>query len=100
MSRAAREMGANIIRHADRESPVTLTLALGPDVLRLVSTNGIAGAGGSSGLPRSGTGILGMRERLAAIDGTLTTLAEDGSWMVAATVPLASSRPAPLERTA
>ena len=100
MSRAAREMGANIIRHADRESPVTLTLALGPDVLRLVSTNGIAGADGSSGLPRSGTGILGMRERLAAIDGTLTTLAEDGSWMVAATVPHASSRPAPLERTA
>ena len=93
-------MGANIIRHADRESPVTLTLALGPDVLRLVSTNGIAGADGSSGLPRSGTGILGMRERLAAIDGTLTTLAEDGSWMVAATVPLASSRPAPLEWTA
>ena len=100
MSRAAREMGANIIRHADRESPVTLTLALGPDVLRLVSTNGIAGAGGSSGLPRSGTGILGMRERLAAIDGTLTTLAEDGSWMVAATVPLASSHPALLKRTA
>ena len=100
MSRAAREMGANIIRHADRESPVTLTLALGPDVLRLVSTNGIAGAGGSSGLPRSGTGILGMRERLTAIDGTLTTLAEDGSWVVAATVPLASSHPAPLKRTA
>lgn len=100
MSRAAREMGANIIRHADRESPVTLTLALGPDVLRLVATNGIAGAGDSSGLPRSGTGILGMRERLAAIDGTLTTLAEDGSWMVAATVPLASSHPAPLKRTA
>ena len=100
MSRAAREMGANIIRHADRESPVTLTLALGPDVLRLVSTNGIAGAGDSSGLPRSGTGILGMRERLTAIDGTLTTLAEDGSWMVAATVPLASSHPAPLKRTA
>ena len=100
MSRAAREMGANIIRHADRESPVTLTLALGPDVLRLVATNGIAGAGDSSGLPRSGTGILGMRERLTAIDGTLTTLAEDGSWMVAATVPLASSHPAPLKRTA
>ena len=100
MSRAAREMGANIIRHADRESPVTLTLALGPDVLWLVATNGIAGAGDSSGLPRSGTGILGMRERLTAIDGTLTTLAEDGSWMVAATVPLASSHPAPLKRTA
>lgn len=100
MSRAAREMGANIIRHADRESPVTLTLALGPDVLRLVSTNGIAGAGDSPGLPRSGTGILGMRERLTAIDGTLTTLAEDGSWMVAATVPLASSHPALLKRTA
>lgn len=98
ISRVAREMGANIIRHADRESPVTLTLALGPDVLRLVSTNGIAGD--APELPRSGTGILGMRERLAAINGTLTTLAEDGSWMITATVPLAPSHPTPLERTA
>ena len=96
LSRAAREMGANIVRHADRARPVTLTLTLGPDVIRLVSTNGIAED--APQLPRSGTGIVGMRERLAAIEGTLTTLAEDGAWMVAATIPLDPSRPTPLER--
>ncbi|WP_285296802.1 sensor histidine kinase [Actinomyces israelii] len=96
LSRAAREMGANIVRHADRARPVTLTLTLGPDVIRLVSTNGIAED--APRLPRSGTGIVGMRERLAAIEGTLTTLAEDGAWMVAATIPLDPPRPTPLER--
>lgn len=96
LSRAAREMGANIVRHADRARPVTLTLTLGPDVIRLVSTNGIAAD--APRLPRSGTGIVGMRERLAAIEGTLTTLAEDGAWMVAATIPLDPPRPTPLER--
>ena len=40
-----------------------------------------------------------MRERLAAINGTLTTLAEDGSWMITAIIPLAPSHPTPLERT-
>lgn len=99
ISRVAREMGANIIRHADRKSPVTLTLVLDSDTLRLMSTNGIAGGTPTPGLPRSGTGILGMRERLAAINGTLTTLAEDGSWMITAIIPLAPSHPTPLERT-
>ncbi|SPT54430.1 Sensor histidine kinase desK [Actinomyces bovis] len=85
VSRVAREMGANIIRHGDPRLPVTITLNLGPQVTRLVSTNGIREA--SNPLPRSGTGIMGMRERLEAVDGNLTTLADDGAWITAATVP-------------
>lgn len=98
LSRVAREMGANIVRHGDPSSPVTLTLSLGEEAIRLVSTNRIHDA---TSLPRSGTGLLGMRERLAAIDGTLTTLADDGSWIITASVPVVSVRhdPSSLEKT-
>ena len=100
LSRVAREMSANIIRHGDPASPVTVTLSLGPEVLRLVTTNGVGSA--VPRLPRSGVGVLGMRERLAAIDGTLTTLAEDNAWITTATIPLPTPRthPTPLEKTA
>ena len=43
-------------------------------------------------LPRSGSGVLGMRERLTAIGGELTTLTDDGSWIVTATVPVSGTR--------
>lgn len=85
LSRVAREMGANIIRHGDPRAPVTFTLTLGPTTTRLVSTNGIRPT--SNQLPRSGAGIVGMRERLETVDGSLTTLADNGSWMTTATVP-------------
>ena len=100
LSRVAREMSANVIRHGDPASPVTVTLGLGPEVLRLVTTNGVGSA--VPRLPRSGVGVLGMRERLAAIDGTLTTLAEDNAWITTATIPLPTPRthPTPLEKTA
>ena len=100
LSRVAREMSANIIRHGDPASPVTVTLSLGPEVLRLVTTNGVSSS--VPRLPRSGVGVLGMRERLAAIDGTLTTLAEDNAWITTATIPLPTPRthPTPLEKTA
>ena len=90
LSRVAREMGANVVRHADPSTPVTLTLRLGPETIRLVSTNRIRMTPGD--LPHSGSGVLGMRERLTAIGGELTTLADDGAWIVTATVPVASTR--------
>ncbi|MDO4242724.1 MAG: histidine kinase [Actinomyces sp.] len=92
LSRVAREMGANIIRHADPREPVTITLVLGPESIRIVSTNRIDD---EAHLPSSGTGMLGMRERLAAIDGTLTTLADSGWWIVTASVPVIATRPEP-----
>lgn len=100
LSRVAREMGANIIRHGDIDHHVTLTLTLGPEFIRLVATNKINQ--GAPRLPHSGSGVLGMRERLNAIGGTLSTLSEDGTWMVVATVLCPSttpSNPQPLEKT-
>lgn len=94
LSRVAREMAANVVRHADPSAPVTMTLLLGPDVIRLVSTNRIRSV--AERLPRSGTGVLGMHERLTAIGGTLTTLADNGSWIVTATVPVERGRTAPI----
>ena len=93
LSRVAREMGANVVRHAEPNAPVTMTLRLGPEAIRLVSTNRIRMTPGD--LPHSGSGVLGMRERLTAIGGELTTLADDGAWIVTATVPVSSTR-APL----
>ena len=55
-----------------------------------MSTNRIRVAPGD--LPRSGSGVLGMRERLTAIGGELTTLTDDGSWIVTATVPVSGTR--------
>ena len=64
LSRVAREMGANVVRHAEPNAPVTMTLRLGPEAIRLVSTNRIRMTPGD--LPHSGSGVLGMRERLTA----------------------------------
>ena len=93
LSRVAREMAANIIRHGNQHRPVTMTLTLGPEVVRLVATNRIRPGGAR--LPRSGTGLLGMRERLEAVEGTLTTLSEDGSWIATASISLNNPRSTP-----
>lgn len=100
MSRVAREMGSNIIRHADPCAPVTITLAISPHSIRLVTTNRIRT--GTSSLPRSGTGTIGMRERLNAVGGTFTALQDGGSWIVTATIPLTplAERAEPLPPTA
>ncbi len=97
LSRVAREMGANILRHGTTYQPVTITLARRPEQVRLVMTNGVSVAT-SHNLPTSGTGIRGMKERLTAIDGTLATLKEGGTWMASATVPLSSPPSTSLER--
>ena len=91
LSRVARETGANVVRHASTRSPVTFFLQQEEGAVRLVSTNTMR-LEARLALPSSGMGVLGMRERLAAVDGTLSTLEEDGQWMVTATVPV-SPRP-------
>ncbi|WP_196717025.1 histidine kinase [Actinomyces trachealis] len=93
MSRVAREMGANIIRHAAPNAPVTLTLTLNPNIIRLVTTNKTT-THKTTHLPTSGTGTTGMREHLAPLNGTLTTLNENNSWITTATIPT-NNQPTP-----
>lgn len=95
LSRVCREMGANVLRHGDPRRPVTASLIQSESKVHLVMTNGVST---THDLPSSGAGILGMRERVTAIGGTLETLEENMTWMVSATVPSApTTSPAPLE---
>ena len=88
-------MGANVLRHGDPRRPVTASLIQSESKVHLVMTNGVSA---THDLPSSGAGILGMRERVTAIGGTLETLEENMTWMVSATVPsLPTTSPAPLE---
>lgn len=86
LSRVAREMGANVIRHGDLDEPATFALLQDERRVRLISTNGIRRVKRSS-LPSSGMGLLGMRERMVALGGQLNTLQEGSTWITSASVP-------------
>ena len=87
LSRVVREIAANIIRHGDPSKPATLTVSQNENRIQLLSTNTIIDSRTTT-LPSSGAGLLNMRERLETLGGTLTTSAEDGEWIISATVPL------------
>ena len=86
LSRVAREMGANIIRHGDASVPVSLLLDRNQKRLQLLSTNAVRKKH-TAPFPSSGSGLLSMRERLTALGGTLKVSNEDETWITSATIP-------------
>ncbi|GAB2614315.1 hypothetical protein Aab01nite_70880 [Paractinoplanes abujensis] len=80
--RTAREALTNAAKHAPGE-PVTLTLAYAESAVRLVVEN----PAGSPRTGESGFGLVGARERIALVDGTLDAGVVDGAWRVTAEVP-------------
>ena len=86
LSRVAREMGANIIRHGDASVPVSLLLDRNQKRIQLLSTNAVRKKHAVP-FPSSGSGLLSMRERLAALGGTLKVSNEDETWITSATIP-------------
>ena len=89
LSRVLREMSSNVLRHADHDRLVTITLNQDVDKARLVVTNGVSSS--QHRLPSSGMGILGMKERLSTIGGSLDTLMDNGTWLTSASIPLSRS---------
>ena len=89
LSRVLREMTSNVLRHADHDRPVTITLSQDTNKARLVVTNGVSSP--HHRLPSSGVGILGMQERLSTIGGSLNTLMDNGTWLASASIPLSQS---------
>lgn len=81
-----REATTNVVRHSDARW-CTLDIAAGDDgsSVRLVITND--GLMPDATSPVYGTGLTGLRERLAAVGGRLETRIEDRTFVVAATVP-------------
>ncbi|WP_371650620.1 MULTISPECIES: sensor histidine kinase [unclassified Streptomyces] len=90
--RIVQEALTNVVRHSgSRTARVVLDYA--PDVLELrVDDDGPAGPGDAGG---SGNGLIGMRERAAALGGTIEAGPRpDGGFRVVARLPLTRTAPA------
>jgi signal transduction histidine kinase len=82
--RIAQEALTNAMKHAPRTS-VVLELRRTDTEMVLEVVNELRDGGDGGGL---GTGLLNMRERTAAVGGSLTAGPADGSWKVRAVLPL------------
>ncbi len=82
------ESFTNIIKHAGPNPTVSLTIELDGDDLVLEVTNTVAVAA-APGLPASGYGITGMRERATLLGGTLTAgSSRPGRFRLEARIPI------------
>ncbi|MCW2993321.1 MAG: hypothetical protein JWQ18_816 [Conexibacter sp.] len=90
LARAAQEALVNSAKHAPREA-VDLHLDYGGGKVMLTATNALAASPSPAGPGAVGAGcgygLIGMRERLALVGGTLSAGPDRGSWVVAAQVP-------------
>jgi signal transduction histidine kinase len=86
--RIVQEGLTNVVKHAPG-APADVAVRLEPGRLVVGVGNPAAGAP-ARGLAGSGHGLIGMRERAAVYDGTLTSgPTPDGGWLVEARIPLA-----------
>jgi signal transduction histidine kinase len=91
--RLVQESLTNALKHGGRAEPTTLAIRYDPDALVVHVTNPIpdtARTGGEEAVPLvpgSGTGQIGMRERLALYGGALTTGVEGTHYRVLARIP-------------
>ncbi|MET9576038.1 histidine kinase [Microbacterium sp. NPDC047426] len=92
-----REAATNVLRHGDaRRCAVRLQVLEGRVVLS-VENDGVSEAGTESGSGPSGSGLAGLRERLAEIEGTLEAgPAGQGLFRLTAEIPL-PSQPGPAD---
>jgi signal transduction histidine kinase len=84
--RVVQEALANAARHGDGTATVALSAAAGHVSLRVENPAPVA-------RPRrpAGSGLVGMRERVASAGGTLEVGAQDGTWVVRAEIPAGAS---------
>ncbi|MFD7710568.1 sensor histidine kinase [Streptomyces sp. NPDC059785] len=95
--RVVQEALTNAIRHADQCHPVRVTVAWHPAELEIQVSNRVSQDDGTS-VPRhsAGWGLIGMRERVAAVGGCCRAgLQADGHFRVSASFPLANPAPQP-----
>ncbi|MEV6066490.1 histidine kinase [Nocardia sp. NPDC052001] len=86
LARAVQEALTNARKHAPSQ-PVTLVRRNGPAEIEFTVSNPMASQLGPLARSGSGAGLLGMRERIAAVGGTVTAGKEDGRWTVRILVP-------------
>jgi len=84
--RVLQEMLTNAIRHGRRDRPVIVQRSWGDDVLVIEVRNAMGVGSESKG--GKGSGLDGMRERLAAVGGVLTAGRRDDVFVATARIPL------------
>ncbi|MGW1345349.1 histidine kinase [Kribbella sp. NPDC002412] len=83
--RIVQEALSNAVRHAPR-SAVQVTVRREDHALKLIVRNG---PGRAAGQPGGGQGLVGMRERVALVDGSVSTgPTPDGGYLVEASIPV------------
>ena len=91
--RIVQESFTNIVKHAGPDPTVSLAIGLDGDDLVLEVTNTVAAAA-APGLPASGYGIPGLRERATLLGGTLTAgPSRPGGFRLEARIPIEQERP-------
>jgi len=91
--RIVQESFTNIIKHAGPNPTTTLTIGVEGDELIVDVTNTVSSAA-TPGLPPSGFGISGMRERATLLGGTLIAGPRPpNSFRVGARIPIEQERP-------
>ncbi|QVI21065.1 histidine kinase [Nocardia tengchongensis] len=88
--RVCQESLANVAKHAQGAHAQVRILAHARHI-ELTVTNTLPA--GAAARPGRGMGISGMRQRLAALGGTLTSGPADGGWQVKASIPTTSQWP-------
>lgn len=89
--RVVQEAMTNVRRHAAAATAVEIDVRIRDEVLRVTVRND--GVGGKPAGGASGFGLVGMAERVAALDGALTAgPGGPGVWIVDAWIPLRGSR--------
>ncbi|MFF0878956.1 sensor histidine kinase [Micromonospora aurantiaca (nom. illeg.)] len=86
--RIVREALTNVARHAPHAGQVTVDVSQEPDAVVVEVTDDASGVSAVSAEQRGGYGLIGLRERVEALGGTLRAGPRSGAgWSVRAVVP-------------
>lgn len=81
-----REASANVVRHGSDEKPVMITISADHEQISLAFINTIDQERHSI-FPASGLGLIGIRERIEAIGGSLTSQQVGERWLLNFSIP-------------
>lgn len=79
-----REMSTNILKYADSNHPVILLLRVASGAMHLYTANQISPQ--DTGFPSTNRGLAGIRHRVEALGGSVTTNIDDTSWIISLTL--------------
>lgn len=85
LRRTIRELGTNVLKHADPSHPVELSMTVGNESVAVGTTNAPTT---SRPISSSTTGIEAMRARCEVFGGSVTSGMTEGKWRTRMTLPL------------